>query len=471
MPAQSMLRACCACGTRNNRRAAAQTGCIGVESAFRTILKSMTTQRAPSPPVDSPLAALSKAKLLARLESLPCAPGLCVEVCPAERLQLELGAHRTELEAQNQELRESRQRIEEALDRYSDLYNFAPVGYVTLDRQGCVREINLTGAAMLGCERGTVVGKPLIIWLRRESHATFLQHLSRVFSSGEPAVATVLLHDDNGQPLHISLVSGAMTQAPDARQECRTALVDITPLKRNEAELTQSRQQLQNLSAHLDQVREDERRRLAREIHDELGQKLTALRFEVAMLNSGLDKAKPDWTQTTSSLLKQIDDTIDSVRAIAADLRPAVLDLGLAAAVEWQLQELHRRTGIAYSLDIDREEISLDNNRATAIFRIVQESLTNIVRHAGASRIKLSLGMRGASLHLTVDDDGVGMDLGAPQKARSFGIAGMRERVRLMDGTMRIDSRSGQGTMLKITIPLAERRKSGQGRLTGGQAA
>jgi len=413
------------------------------------------TKSSPPPPVaKTRLAALTKAELISRLESLPCAPSYLLEACPAERLRLELGAHHVELEAQNQELRESQQRIEEARDRYSDLYDFAPVGYATLDRQGYVREINLTGASMLGSERKDVLGKPLILWLQPDCLNTFLQHLGHVCGSSERAVVEVLLRRNDGPPRHISMVSNGITYGPEGRPACRTALVDITPIKEKEAELTLSRQQLRNLSAHLNQVREHERRHLAREIHDELGQKLTILRFEVALLNSDMAPAQPDVSRTAASLLKQIDETIEAVRTIASNLRPAVLDLGLPDALEWQIQEFRRRTGIRCILKISNQKITLDDERATAVFRIVQESLTNICRHAQASEVQINLAKRGDNLLVQVADNGVGLSDDALNKSQSFGISGMRERVRLLDGDLKISSHPGQGTKLKMSIPL-----------------
>ncbi len=416
-----------------------------------------------SQPPDSPatdLSGCSKSELLTRLAALPCAPRMVHEDCPGERLILELSTHRVELDAQNQELRESQQYIEEARDRYSDLYDFAPVGYLTLGLHGCIREINLTGSDMLGCERGRVLGKPLILWLARSSHTAYLRHLGRVFGSRERVVDDLLLRDSNGAQHHINMTSIVIAQGTEAGQFCRSVLVDITPLKDKEKELTHSREQLRNLTAHLDQVREDERRHLAREIHDELGQKLTALRFEVAML----------WTRETTltpsaivgSLLKQIDETIASVRVIASDLRPAVLDLGLASAVEWQVQEFRRRTGIACELTLRNMEFPLNNARSTAVFRILQESLTNILRHASASQVQLRLERHDDTLEIEIQDNGVGITTEALDKPRSFGLAGIRERVRLLGADMHIRSHPGAGTTLHVSIPLRERRTGGR---------
>jgi signal transduction histidine kinase len=303
--------------------------------------------------------------------------------------------------------------------------------------------------------------------LERESHATFMQHLNRVYADNGQAMDEVLLLSEGHAPRHVSMVSSAMAAVASENRLCRMALVDITQLKVKEVELTQSHQKLRNLSAHLDQVRESERRHLAREIHDELGQKLTSLRFQVAMLSAGINSPQTDLSQTANSLLRQIDETIESVRAIASDLRPAVLDLGLTAAVEWQLQELRRRTGIAYNLKISDEDIPLDNDRATAVFRIIQESLTNVIRHAKASEITLKMEKKGDVLKIRITDNGIGIALDGMEKTRAFGIAGMRERVRLLDGTLIIRSRPGHGVQIMVNIPLKDRRQQSYIRKNG----
>jgi PAS domain S-box-containing protein len=415
----------------------------------------------------NPLSAMTKTELIQLLQALPCAPRNLLEHCPARRLELELSTYQSELELQNQKLRESQHRIEEALLRYSDLYDFAPVGYLSLDKQGVIHEINLTGASMLGKERKYLLGRSLMPLLERESHATFMQHLNRVYADNGQAMDEVLLLSEGHAPRHVSMVSSAMAAVASENRLCRMALVDITQLKVKEVELTQSHQKLRNLSAHLDQVRESERRHLAREIHDELGQKLTSLRFQVAMLSAGINSPQTDLSQTANSLLRQIDETIESVRAIASDLRPAVLDLGLTAAVEWQLQELRRRTGIAYNLKISDEDIPLDNDRATAVFRIIQESLTNVIRHAKASEITLKMEKKGDVLTIRITDNGIGIALDGMEKTRAFGIAGMRERVRLLDGTLIIRSRPGHGVQIMVNIPLKDRRQQSYIRKNG----
>jgi len=415
--------------------------------------------KAPAQATDKSLSGMTKAELLDFLAALPCAPEHRLEYCPAKRMELELSTYQSEVEQQNQELRESQQRNEEALARYSDLYDFAPVGYLTLNTHGLIQEINLTGAGMFGKTRKSLLGTPLLTLLESESHPIFKQHLEHVFSAAGSAVDDILLRSATGTTRNFSMVSSAVNRGLLAGAICRTALVDITQLKMKEAELTQSQQKLRNLSDHLDRVRENERRHLAREIHDELGQKLTSLRFQVAMLSAGINTPQTDLSQTANALLRQIDETIESVRAIASDLRPAVLDLGLTAAVEWQIQEFHRRTGIKCKLKLGDADIALDNDRATAVFRIIQESLTNVIRHAKASEVTLKMDQVDDVLKLRISDNGVGIPLDSLDNPRSFGIAGMRERVRLLDGSLNIRSRSGQGVQISINIPLKDRRQ------------
>lgn len=412
----------------------------------------------PPPPANqSKLIGLTRNQLLARFAALPCAPAEVLDFCPMQQVRQELQNHQAELEAQGEELRESHRRLEEVRDRYADLYDFAPVGYLTLDLQGCIREINLTGAGMLGRVRAQTLGKPLFLWLPLEFHETFRQHLQRVAASDERVVDEMCLRADGGARLPISMTSIAIQTGAEPMDHCRTVLLDISGVREKEAELTRSRQLLRSLSAHLEHVREEERMRLSREIHDELGQKLTALRFEVAMLSQVAEP--PGLSQAVPTLLKMIDDTLESVRAIASDLRPAVLDLGLVAALEWQVQDFRRRTGIDCNLMARGDEIRLENDRATALFRIVQECLTNIVRHAAASKVRVVLDKLGEFLCMQVTDNGVGLAADALSKNRSFGIAGMRERVLLLGGALEISSRPGLGTTLHFTIPLEQSRE------------
>jgi signal transduction histidine kinase len=225
-------------------------------------------------------------------------------------------------------------------------------------------------------------------------------------------------------------------------------------LRDSQAKLQLSHQNLRRLAAHADQIKEGERKRIAREIHDDLGQNLLALRIEADLLASRTESRHPRLHARARSTLLQIDATIKSVRQIINDLRPNVLDLGLNAAVEWQIAEFRRRTGIACELVGAQHEIKMPDHCATAFFRILQESLSNIVRHARATEVKVELRTHGGRLMMTVGDNGVGMQVGTRNKSGSFGLVGIEERIHILHGSFAITSMPGAGTIICVSVPL-----------------
>ena len=236
-------------------------------------------------------------------------------------------------------------------------------------------------------------------------------------------------------------------------------LEDITERKRAERELQRSFQELHALNGQLQSVREEERTRLARELHDELGQALTAIKIDLAAL-----KAAPGHAQQAQSIdgtLRLVDETIHSVRRISTELRPSVLDhLGLVAAVEWAAAEFQERTGIRCRVNLPETHRAIEPERATALFRIFQETLTNIARHAGATEVRIDLRQPGGNLELEVSDNGHGISEAQRAGPGSLGILGMRERALLMGGEFTIAGNSGKGTAVRVRIP-AERRQMG----------
>lgn len=233
-----------------------------------------------------------------------------------------------------------------------------------------------------------------------------------------------------------------------------TAFQDITERKRAEAELIQSRRRLRELSAFLQNVREEERTHIARELHDELGQALTALRIDLDWLGSRLPDAEKGVADKLGMMKGLVANTVESVRRISQDLRPGVLDdLGLAAAIEWQVDQFEARTGIRCTLDLDREEYEVSDSIATSVFRIIQEALTNVARHADADRAWIGVAESAGVISLEVRDNGKGFDEQAGQKKKSYGLLGIRERVHMLDGKVEIVSAVGQGTVVRASIP------------------
>lgn len=238
--------------------------------------------------------------------------------------------------------------------------------------------------------------------------------------------------------------------------------LDITERQRAEEQIQHSRDQLRALTARLQSIREEERTRIAREIHDELGQALTGLKMDLAWLdrrvaNTGDDALRELLLTKTRTMAELIDLIIHTVRRIAADLRPGVLDnLGLLAALEWQAQDFQTRTDIPCRLKTDLEEIKLDPEGTTAVFRIFQEALTNVIRHARATSVEVSVNAQAGRLALAVRDNGKGITESEMAAEESLGLLGMRERVLVLGGEVTIKGEPGQGTTVSVQIPLRE---------------
>ncbi|MEN8506061.1 MULTISPECIES: histidine kinase [Paraburkholderia] len=241
--------------------------------------------------------------------------------------------------------------------------------------------------------------------------------------------------------------TAALTQANESMQQ------EIEERTRAEQELVESREQLRELSAHMEAIREEERKRIALEIHDELGQLLTALKMDVALLKMRLG-GNPDAKRKADDMRELVEKTIWMVRNVANHLRPAALNFGIVSALEWLVEDFGRRNGIPCQLRVNGGEPVLPEACATAVFRIVQASLTNVLRHAGASRADVTLTSTATALDLCVSDDGRGFDPATAYSGNSYGLLGMRERARLIGGSMTIDSAPGTGTAISLRIPL-----------------
>jgi PAS domain S-box-containing protein len=223
------------------------------------------------------------------------------------------------------------------------------------------------------------------------------------------------------------------------------------------AQIESSRAQLLLLSVHEQARREEDRARMAREIHDELGQALTALKMDLAWLQKHIGSKQKDMAQKLLDMSNLVDATIQGVRRIATELRPGMLDdLGLVPAMEWQLQEFQKRSGIRCRFTSSMEEVALDAEETTALFRILQETLTNVARHASATQVEVVLDEEEGYVRLLVRDNGRGITEDEANGSRSFGLLGMRERVLLRSGGFSIQGTPGRGTTVVIRLPLVK---------------
>ncbi|MDA8129099.1 MAG: PAS domain S-box protein [Betaproteobacteria bacterium] len=232
-------------------------------------------------------------------------------------------------------------------------------------------------------------------------------------------------------------------------------MLNTTQGKQAEAELVQSRAQLSALTAHVESVKEQERLNLAREVHDDLGGNLTAIKIVLSWLMEHLPPGEAALLRRTAYLDDVVDQTIEAAHRIASSLRPSVLDFGIVSAIDWQLKSFHRNTDIAFELKVPDEGVLLHPESAIAVFRIVQEALTNVAKHARATRVRVSLSLEEGDLLLRITDNGQGLQAPDDRNGkRSFGILGMSERAAALGGELTVQPAKRQGTQVSLRIPL-----------------
>lgn len=230
---------------------------------------------------------------------------------------------------------------------------------------------------------------------------------------------------------------------------------NITERKQAESNLKENSEQLRELSRHLQKVREEERLRIAREIHDELGQQLTGLKMDIAWLMRKTGQDDTVIRDKFDDALSLVDSTVRSIRRISTELRPSVIDdLGLNAALEWQVDEFGRRMVVEIEYVNSFDDTNIHPDISIGIFRILQESLTNIVKHAAATKVKITICQLNNTVQLTVEDDGIGFDTNAKQDHLTFGLIGIKERTSMLQGECAIYSKQGTGTRIEVSIPL-----------------
>ena len=252
-------------------------------------------------------------------------------------------------------------------------------------------------------------------------------------------------------------IDASISQITESGTRYYTVILrDVTARVEAEDALRRSRNELRELGAAAHMTREQEKSRIARELHDELGQALTMLQMDVAWFREKIPADAPGFAGKLDRMEGLLKRTIAATRRIASDLRPLVLDdLGLVPALEWLVQNFAQRTGVPCALAVDDPQLELPGEQSTAVFRVVQESLTNIAKHAQASKAKVELSRDGGTLTVCIEDDGVGFATDAPRKPGSLGLFGLRERASLLSGDATIVSAPGTGTRVQLRLPLA----------------
>lgn len=295
---------------------------------------------------------------------------------------------------------------------------------------------------------------PNEVWKALMPCEEFITRLKRVMESGEPDRILLEWHEPDG-----SLVSHdmhAVAEYDEEGQVIGTLAIghNITELKATERRLEESRVQLRTLTTKREEAREEERKRIAREIHDELGQLLNVLRLNITTFDFRFGDANADLRDMAQKMVSTVDRAILMVRNLATRLRPAVLNSGIVYALEWLVQEYAESTGIVCEVHLPANEIPLDEDRAMMVFRIVQEALTNVLRHSGADRVDITLRNEAGVCEVDVRDNGKSFDIRNAGRPNSYGIAGMQERALILKGTLDIAAAETGGTVLKLCIPI-----------------
>src|SRR5208283_5337813 len=379
-----------------------------------------------------------------------------------QKLVHELGVHQIELEMQNAQLAQTQAELEKSRQKYSDLFDFAPVGYLSLDENGVVLEANLTIATLLGAERMWMINSPFQVHVVIADRDLFRAHLQKISGTKERDRCDLRLKTKIGSEFHVQLDS--LCIEADGKRSCMTAVTDISERRQAQEDLCGARdkleQRVQERTAELEKanadlreipskliaVQEEERKRLASELHDSIGQTLAAVKFWVEIVlklrDEGDGSAAMDRLEQFVPILQR---SIEETRNIYMGLRPPMLDnVGLLATLEWlrhECMKLYPQRHIVLETGVAEEEIP--ENLKINIFRIAQEALNNIAKHSKAEWVDISLSNDGNGIELVISDDGVGIDLDLILQtitARSLGLTSMRERAELTGGSFSIES-------------------------------
>ena len=349
--------------------------------------------------------------------------------------------------------------LRESEGKYSNLVERANDGILIIqDRM--MKYVNPRLAEMGGYTEEELVGTAFTDYVPDTELPKLIDRYVRRMSGEdvEPIYETILRCKD-GSEIYVEI--NASTVSYQGRIADLVLVRDITERKKAEAELKASREQLRELSTHLQSVREEERTRLARDIHDELGQTLTALKIDLSWLSKKLPTEQELLLEKTRAMSKIVDMTIQKVKSISAELRPGLLDdFGLVAAIEWQLGEFRELTGLRSEVSSKLKEIDSNRDRSTALFRVFQELLTNIARHADATKVKVSLTEEADNVVLKVSDNCKGITKEQVSDPRAFGLVGIRERIHFWRGKFEINGIPGKGTTAAVSIPLVKKGES-----------
>ena len=390
------------------------------------------------------------------------------EPLPAELLLQELQVHQIELEMQNEALRQKQAELEASRNRYVDLYDFSPVGYLTLTADGMVGEANLTAVNLLGMGRKDLLHRRFTSLVAADDQSRWMQLQLNVLGKGDKGEVEVAIRRHDGKMFQ-ALLDCKRANLGDCEIAIRIAVTDITERKQTEATLsryqchleelvTERTLELQSMARQLLTTEARERRILAAELHDDLGQHLALTKLKLGTLTRpDADQASVDYLQAMKAIEALIDQANDSVHSYSTQLSPlALTQFGLVAALESLTEDFRRVWGLSVKLHLCKP-VPLDETSEATLFRIVRELLLNVLKHARVSEADLIMALDTDSgmLEITVADNGIGFDVEqrfAAGSGSGYGLGSIRQRIELMGGTMSIESQVGHGTIVSLTL-------------------
>jgi PAS domain S-box-containing protein len=328
---------------------------------------------------------------------------------------------------------------------------------ITVDERQKIVLFNAAAEKMFGCPQDQAIGAPLAWFIPDRFRTAHMQHVAQFGATGVVSrrmggsrVVTGLRRNGEEFPIDASI-----SQLTDGDAKFYTVILrDVSERVRAQQALERSKDELRELASAASSAREQEQSRIARELHDEVAQAMSTLKMDIKLVRQGSPQTDAGLATRLDRMEAQIDATIAAMRRIAADLRPLALDdLGLIPAIESLVHDFERRTRVRCELAVADPELALPGPQATAVFRIVQESLTNVAKHAKASGVEVVIGVEHDAITVTVRDDGVGFSTSEPRKPQSYGLLGVRERAYLLGGDTSIISAPGGGTEIEVRLP------------------
>jgi PAS domain S-box-containing protein len=430
-----------------------------------------------------------------RLREQPATAAHAEIQADTQRILHELQVHQIELELQNEELQKAKDEVDAGLRKYTDLYEHAPAGYYTLAADGTIQLMNLTGASMVGMERSQLIGRRFGVLVSPEHRPAFNSFLKRAFSVRNKLSGDFGLMSKGQFPQTVRIEAQRLPNGV----ECRAVVVDISEHRRAEeaqsrldvataansklqleiirreaveAALKQSegnarrllresikmQRQLRNMSHRLLQVQEEQRKEISRELHDQISQTLIGINIHMTTFAKAVKSDPRNAIQSTAPIRRLVTKAVETVHKFAQDLRPAMLDeIGLIPSLISYVRGFPKPKGLQIQFKAFAREVALDNEKRTVLYRVAQEALVNVAKHAKATKVEVTILNVPGGVSLEIADNGRSFDIERTRirnMGKHLGLMGMQERVGMVGGNFSIESAKGIGTTVRATVPL-----------------